>query len=125
MDQPKYRMYAVSLMAVMRNDDAPPMENDSRLVIWKHRATVCIGTDIDDVLKQCEKPLFDQFPKEKGYSLHGLSASPIEGKFFDLLQDAIDAGAFVPDPVPGERHRTIFFDGSASYVQLDPTGYEH
>ncbi len=123
---PTYRMYAVSIMAVNKNDDLPADANDQKFVYWAHRGAVCLAENIDEAGRQAKEHVYKAFAESEGYSMHSVVVSPIESEFFDAMQVAIDSGMFLVGAEPPEGVRTFNFDPSVTGVQSDPShGQSH
>ena len=105
----KFRMYAISLMAV--NKSAEPLPGETKSYIeWAHRGAICLAESIEEAGQQSKEQVYRAYPVAKGYSLHSVVVTPIEESFFDMFQQSIDEGLFETKPATDEKIRTFNFD---------------
>ena len=109
----KFRMYAISLMAVNKTAGPSPGETKS-LIEWAHCGALCLAENIEEAGRQGKDHVYRMYPVANGYSLHSVVVSPIEESFFDMFQQTIDAGLFATNVAPDEKIRSFNFDPDVS-----------
>lgn len=118
MQQPKVRMYAVSLMAVNKNDELPPDGTGEKFIYWAHRPAFCLAESLEKAGENGRPHVYKMFPESDGYSMHSVVVAPIEAEFFGTVQMAVDNGLFIAEPDPTEKVRTFNFDPSVTDIEF-------
>ena len=90
----KFRMYAISLMAV--NKSGKPLLGETKSYVeWAHRGAICLAESIEEAGRRSKEQVYRAYSEAAGYSLHSVVVTPIEASFFDTFQQTIDPVHFI------------------------------
>jgi hypothetical protein len=111
MNQPIFKVYAISLCAMQRSDHL--LDDAKGMLHWEHSPLLTVAESIDSASVEAKLIAFDTWKREDGWSNHSATIVPVTSAFTDQLFGMIQQGIITVKADPTETQQIFRFDENA------------